>query len=332
MHSAHDRYWDIRQNKSVRIVSPVGQAQFMLSDYLSMADTRPKEWMLLCRFADTISIEGGQPELRELRRLAEHLKRSAVEPRRGNVDPVVATEVEKEIILRTAPYYAEGLGHDITPAAKLLKDYERKGPVFTQAERNLILRCAYFVGDTSETARLAGRITARNISDRDIAAVCASIETVDLNWSGLERMEGIEVIAAEGPTFRFNFENCEDPMKIYPRFAFYPGSVPEDAVLLQSGVILKPCPDDMDRWQSNLLTIDQTYTAPRYYIHTGHNRYEMAERVDGERDLKALLSGEDTLSPSIPPKPSVRDQLREAAQEISQRPPPEGKTRGGDAR
>ena len=39
-----------------------------------------------------------------------------------------------------------------------------------------------------------------------------------------------------------------------------------------------------------------------------------------------------TLLPSVPPKPSVLVQLREAAQEISQRPPPEGKTRGGDAR
>lgn len=332
MYPAHDRYWDIHQNKSARIASPVGQAQFMLTDYLSIADARPKEWMLLCRFADTISIANGQPELRELRRLAEHLKRNAVEPRCGDVDPLVAIEVEKEIIQRTAPYYTEGLGHDITPAVRMLKDYERKGPVFTQAERNLILRYAYFIGDTPGTEQLAGRIAAHNISNRDIAAVCASIETVDLEWSGLEQMEGIEVIAAEGPTFRFSFENCEDPMKIYPRFAFYPGAVPEDAVLLQSGVILQACPDDMDRWQSSLFNIDQTYTAPRHYIQTEHNRYKMAERVDEARDLEALLSDEDTLSPSIPAKPSVLEQLRDAVQEISQRPPPEGKTRGGDAR
>ena len=332
MYPAHDRYWDIHQDKSVRIASPVGQAQFMLTDYLSMADAHPKEWMLLCRFADTISIADGQMELRQLRRLAEHLKRSVANPRRSDIDPVVATEVEKEIILRTAPYYAEGLGHDIIPAARMLKDYERKDPVFTQAERNLILRYAYFVGDASGTEQLAGRIAAHNISDREIAAVCASIETVDLGWSGLDQIEGLEADVAEGPTFRFSFENCEDPMKFYPRFAFYPVTVPEDAVLLQSGVILQACPDDMERWQSSLLNIDQTYTAPRYYIQTGHNRYELAERVDEAHDLEALLSGEDMLPSSTPAKPSVRGLLREAAQEISQRPPPENKSKGGDAR
>lgn len=332
MSPAHDRYWDIHQEKSVHITSPVGQAQFMLTDYLSMADTRPKEWMLLCRFADTISIENGQPELRQLRRLAEHLKKSAVELMRGNVDPMVAVEVEKEIVLRTAPYYAEGMGHDITPAANLVKNYEQEAPVFTQAERNLILRYAYFIGDASGTEQLAKKIAAHNISDRDIAAVCASIEAVDLEWSGLEQMEGIEVITAEGPTFRFSFENCEDPMKNYPRFSFYPGVVPEDAVLLQSGVILQACPDDMDRWKSNLLNIDQTYTTPRYYIQTGHNRYEMAERVDEAHDLEASLDSEGTLLPPTPSKPSVLGQLRDAAREISQRPPPEGKAKGGEAR
>lgn len=332
MYPAHDRYWDIRQNKSVRIASPVGQAQFMLTEYLAMADAHPKEWMLLCRFADTISIADGQRELRQLRRLAEYLKRSAANPRRSSIDPEAAIEVEKEIILRTAPDYAEGLGHDITPTARRLKDYERKSPVFTQAERNLILRYAYFVGDAFRTEQLADRIAAHNISGRDIAAVCASIETVDLEWSGLEQMEGIEAEAAEGPTFRFSFENCENPMKFYPRFAFYPVTVPKDAILLDSGVILKPCPDDMERWQSSLLNIDQTYAAPRYYIQTGHNRYELAERIDEAHDLEALLSGEDAQLPSVPPKPSVLGQLREAAQEISQRPPPENKARGGDTR
>lgn len=187
MYPTHDRYWDIRQDKSVHITSPVGQAQFMLSDYLYMADKRPKEWMLLCRFADTISVENGQPELRELRQLAEHLKKSAVELMYGYVDPAVAIEVEKEIILRTAPYYAEGMGHDITPAVRMLKKYEQKAPAFTQAERNLILRYAYFVGEAPGTEQLASTVAAHNLSDREIAAVCARIETVDLEWSGLDR-------------------------------------------------------------------------------------------------------------------------------------------------
>ena len=56
MYPAHNAYWDIRHNRSVRIASPVGQAQFMLTGYLHMMDTCPKEWMLLRRFADTIQM------------------------------------------------------------------------------------------------------------------------------------------------------------------------------------------------------------------------------------------------------------------------------------
>lgn len=330
MYPAHDRYWDIRQDKSVRIASPVGQAQFMLTGYLYMAESRPKEWMLLRRFADTIGLESGQRKLRELRRLAEHLKRNDVELRRGNDDPMVAIEVEKEIVLRSAPYYADGMAHDITPAVRMLKDYEQNGPVFLQAERNLVLRYAHFIGDTPGTEQLAGKIAAHKLSARDIAAVCDSIDTVDLAWSGLERLEGIEVVAEEWPTSRFSFEICEDPMKFYLRFSFYPDNLPKDAVLLQSGVILQDCPDDVDRWQSSLLKIDQTYATPRYYIQTDRNCFEMAEKVDAH-DLEASLGKADM--PLLPQaKPSVLGQLREAAQEISQRPPPGSRSKGGEAR
>jgi len=334
MYPAHGRYWDIRQDKSVHIASPAGQAQFMLTDYLHMAGTYPNEWMLLCRFADTIQAEGGEWELRQLRRLAEHLKTHAFESTHGHVDPAVAVEVEKNIILRSAPYYAGGQGHDVTPAAKLLKDYEWKGPVFTQAERNLVLRYAYFIGDAFGVERLTSEIAERNFTNQDIAAVCADIEEVDLAWSGLEQLEGIEVDAAERPTFQFSFENCGNPVKIYPRFAFYPGAIPEEAVLLQSGVILQSSPDGEDRWQSGLLKIDQTYTAPRYYIQTDRSRYEMEERVDGA-NLEKLLNGQDRLSPLCGPalaKPSVLGRLREAAREIGQHPTTETKAKGGEAR
>ena len=71
MYPSHSSYWDIRQNRSVRIASPVGQAQFMLTDYTRMIEPRPNEWLLLCRFADTIGIEHGERELRELRHLTD---------------------------------------------------------------------------------------------------------------------------------------------------------------------------------------------------------------------------------------------------------------------
>ncbi len=277
MYAAHDAYWDIRHNRSVRIASPVGQAQFMLTGYLHMMDASPKAWMLLRRFADTIQVCDGEPELRDLRRLAEHLKKSGTDPR-------TAIAVEKEIVLRSSPYYAEGLAHDITPAARMLKDYEEKSPVFSQAERNLLLRYAYFTGDISGTERIAGRIAAHDFQTKDIAAVCAAIEAADLAWSGLESAEGIEVSAAEVPSSQFSFEDCENPSKVYPRFALYPQTVPDSAVLLQNGVILTACPEDQELWQSGLMRIDQTYVQPRYYIQTGPISYEMADIVEQDMD------------------------------------------------
>ncbi len=185
------------------------------TDYTHMIEPRPNEWLLLCRFADTIGIEHGSRELRELRQLAEYLDKSCFEGLNGYVNPVVATEIEKEIILRSTPYYAHGLGHDIAPAVRLLKDYEQNGPVFTQAERNLILTCAYFMGSIRDTEQIAGRMAAHDFSNRDIASACIAIEAVNLEWSGLGQMEGLEMGAAKCPTLQFSFENCEEPMKAY---------------------------------------------------------------------------------------------------------------------
>ena len=339
MYPSHSSYWDIRQNRSVRIASPVGQAQFILTDYTHMIEPRPNEWLLLCRFADTIGIEHGSRELRELRQLAEYLDKSCFEGLNGYVNPVVATEIEKEIILRSAPYYAHGLGHDITPAARLLKDYEQNGPVFTQAERNLILTYAYFMGSIRDTEQIAGRMAAHDFSSRDIAAACIAIEAVNLEWSGLGQMEGLEMGAAKCPTLQFSFENCEDPMKVYPRFAFYPTLFPHGGELLQNGVVIRPCPDAPGRWQSDLWKIDQTYTAPRYYTEIGCGVFHLAEYVDidNPQDLEASVN-KGCIIPrqpenlSVAHRKSVRGQLREAAREVSQRPPSEERPKGGGAR
>lgn len=339
MYPAHDRYWDIRQGRSVRIPSPVGQAQFVISWYTERAKNSPNEWMLLSRFADTIGIEHGEREVRQLYRLAEHLKKQAFEYWNGYVNPAVAIETEKEIILRSSPYYTEGLGHDITPTVRLLRSYEDKAPVFTQAERNLILTYAYFMGDAMGTEQLAENIAAHNFSDRDIAVTCARIEGVNLEWSGLEQLEGLETAAAEHPSFRFSFQDCENPMKSYPRFTFYPTILPQDAELLQNGVVIRPCSDELDQWQSALQKIDQTYTAPRYYTKTDSGRYKAAEYVDVDNphDLAASVSGgcfmplrEEDLS--ITQKKSIRGQLRKTVQEIGQRAPSENKGKGGEAR
>lgn len=290
MYAAYDSYWDIRHNRKVHIASPVGQALFMLTGYLHMMDTSPKEWMLLRRFADTIEICDGDSELRELRRLAEYLKKSGFELKHGDANPAVAIAVEKEIVLRSSPYYAEGLAHDITPAARILKDYENRDPVFTQAERNLLLRYVHFTGNISETERIAARIAAHDFPKQEIVAVCAAIEAADFEWSGLQSLEGIEVRAAEEPSSRFSLEGCEDPMRIYPPFALYPQTVPYGAVLLQNGIFLTACPEDRGLWQSALMTIDHIYVQPRYYIQTGLSCYEMSDIVEQEEALSQPAS------------------------------------------
>ncbi len=180
MYPSHESYWDISKDRAVHIASTISQAQFMLTEYIHRAKTSPNEWLLLCRFADTVSAWEGQSELRDLRRFAEHLKNSCFESLYGYVNPVVAVEAEKEIILRTVPDYGESQGHDIAPAARLLKDYEQNGPVFTQAERNLILTYAYFMGDSLGTQQIASKMAAHDFSNRDIAVTCASIEAVNL--------------------------------------------------------------------------------------------------------------------------------------------------------
>ena len=339
MYPEHDRYWDIRQDRSVHIASPVGQAQFMISQYASRAKNSPNEWMLLRRFADTIGIEHGVGELRELRRLAEYLKSNCFELLYGHVNPAVAIETEKEIVLRSAPYYSEGLGHDIAPAARILRDYEDKAPAFTPAERNLILTYAYFMGDSFGTKRLASSIAAHDLSDRDIAVICAHIEEVNLEWSGVEKLEGLEIGTAEHPVFRLDLQGCEDPMKSYPPFAFYHITLPQDAKLLQNGVIVRPCSDEPNRWQSALWKIDQTYMAPRYYMKTGSGRFEIAQYVDVDRpqDLEKSVRAGCTVPPqeegvSIVPKKSVREQLRKAEREIDQRPVSKEHSKGGEAR
>lgn len=311
----------------------------MIFQYANLARNSPNEWMLLRRFADTIGIEHSTKELRELRRFAEYLKRNSFELMYDHVNPVVAIEVEKEIVLRSAPYYSEGLGRDISSAARILRDYEDKTPVFTQAERNLVLTYSYFMGDAYGTEQLASSIAAHDFSDRDIAVTCARIEEVNLEWSGVERLEGLKINATEHPTFRLDLQNCEDPMKSYPRFSFFHINLPRDAELLQNGVVICPCADEPDRWQSALWKIDQTYMAPRYYIKTGGGSFEMAEYVDVDRpqDLEKSVSAGCSVplradNVSIVPKKSVRKQLRKTTQEIGQQSASIEHSKGGEGR
>ena len=155
----------------------------------------------------------------------------------------------------------------------------------------------------------------------------------------MENLEGLEIDTAEHPLFRVDLRNCEDPMKSYPRFSFYHVILPQDTELLQNGVVIQPCADDPERWQSALWKIDQTYMAPRYYIKTDGGRFETAEYVDVDRpqDLEKSVSAGCLVPPqvddlSIVPKKSIRAQLRKTAQEISQQSASKEHSKGGESR
>ena len=93
---AHDKFYSLQQQRTVSIASPVGQAQFYLGGVFPWPG-RPEEQLLLCRFANTIDISCGEPELRQLKRLRRHLDNSRFEKKHGHANPLVAREVEREI-------------------------------------------------------------------------------------------------------------------------------------------------------------------------------------------------------------------------------------------
>ena len=74
-------------------------------------------------------------------------------------------------------------------------------------------------------------------------------------------------------------------------------------------------------------------------MEAGRGRFELAEYVDidNPHDLEASVC-KGCIIPrqpegmSIVPRKSIRGQLRDAAREVGQRPPPEGKAKGDEAR
>ena len=268
-------YYDISRDQTVPIRSPVGQARF----FLSAARDRiraPNEWLLLCRYANTIDISCGGHELRQLKRLAQHLERCDFEKRCGHVDPVVARMVEREIVLRQEEGFAAG--YDLSPAMELLEEYEQKAPVFSQPERNLILRDAFFFRDQIRTAKIADAFCEKQLSPYGIERLCRELEEAERERAGVETMEGLQYLQAEAPGVRgMNLKDCEDPQAHYPPFTYYPPcDQPADSIVLSNGVILLP--DQKDWFCSALQKVDQTFTALHFYKSEKHCVFEIADQ------------------------------------------------------
>lgn len=270
---SHQSYYDPYQMRTVPIRSIVGQTQFYLSGVLARRRA-PEENLLLCRYANTIDESCGQFELRQLKRLVEHLNLKRFEQRSGYVDPVLAREVEKEIVLRSEPDYAEG--HDLTPAMRLLEEYEREGPAFTQPERNLLLRAQFCSGNMNWVEGIAQDFREKQCSRRKIIDICQTLEQAELSWVGLDTMDGLSYLPTYPPGFNMDLRNCEDPMKHYPPFAHYPHlHMPKGSCVLLNGTLLRPAQDGW--WRSGIKRVDQTFTAPHFYKADGQQGFEIAD-------------------------------------------------------
>lgn len=293
---SHQAFYDLRQMRSVPIRSIVGQTQFYLGGVLPQVGG-PEERLLLCRYANTIDESCGQLELRQLKRLVQHLELKISERRFGHVDPVVAREVEKEIVLRSEPDYAAG--HDLTPAMRLLDGYERDGPAFTQPERNLLLRAQFCSGDPAWVEKIAQDFMAKQCSRRKVIDICRTLEQAELSWVGLETMDGLTCLPTRAPGFPMDLKNCEDPTTHYPPFARYPAlNLPERSVVLLNGTLLRPTQDGW--WRSGLRRVDQTFTAPHFYKADEEMGFEIAdeeyrflfqqEQAEPEQDMTMGMS------------------------------------------
>lgn len=273
----YNHFWNLAQNRMVYIESPIGQAQYYLAGRKRAFQTNPGEWLLLCRYADTIGTGDGEYELRQLDRLAQYFSGRGFESRNGYVYPPAAREVEKEIVaLNESADFVDG--YDMTRAMRLLAKYESSKAIFSQPERNLLLHYAFCTGDHGRVEEIAGLLAAKAFSRKMVVEACTEIEAAHLGWIGLETMDGLKIPATSGPGCGVSLSGCETPNKIYPRYALYPSSVlPPDSEVLQNGTLLFRCPMEKEWFRSGLRKVDQTFTVPCHYKRVGMGRYEIAE-------------------------------------------------------
>ena len=274
----YNHFWSMNQDRMVFIASVVGQAQYLLHRYSGNARRHPREWLLLCRFADTIEPGDSNDKLQQLERFARNFDSRGFETLHGYVYPPAAREIEREIVPRLFPESAAG--HDMTPAMRLLEKYEEARPAFSQPERNLLLMYAFCTGDYDHMEEIACMMAAKEFARRKVIEACGEVETAQLEWAERETLDGLTLGAVDRPHDYFDAEGCEFPGRRYPRFAFYPAEhLPREAKLLQTGAVLFPCPSGDGWWRSGLRRVDQTFTAPHHFKRTGGEleEYEYAD-------------------------------------------------------
>ena len=271
---SYSSYYDICQDRTIHIRSVTGQVQFFLGDARKWI-SGPNEWLLVCRFANMIGNSDGMYGLSQLMDLTSYLERCQFEDKNGYVKPVVAREIEKAIIQQQ--YRIESMtGYDLTPAMYLLAEYERRTPVFSQPERNLILRDAFFFGDQARSMDIADAFRGKRLSPYGIEKLCRELEEVEREWSGVESMEGLQYMQTDFPGSGMILGDCEDPRTRYTPFACYPShTVPRNSFILPDGVILVR---DQKHWfYSAPQKVDQTFTALHFYKMVINGLFEIAD-------------------------------------------------------
>lgn len=217
-------------------------------------------------------------DVRKFLSLVDHLHQSRHEFRTGYAHPLLAAEIEKEIISREAPESAAGVGLDMTPAVRLLRKYEEQKPVFTQAERNLLLSYAFYIGGHCWIEEAAQSMAAHTFREPEIVEACQKIEQAQMDCCGLSTLDGIESQKAQWPTSRFDFNGCESPVKVYEPYALYlTDELPADSLLLWNGMVLQRSEAGDGWWDSGLRKIDQTYTAPHHWKRAEDGCFQIAD-------------------------------------------------------
>ncbi len=286
------KFFDFRKQRSFTIASIVAQVYFYLKPFLnSLNSYAPEEGLLLARYGETIDIGHGDLELDQLAQLTDYLVNRKFEKKHGYVDPIVAREVEREIVLRKIPEDV-ARGYDIRPVTVLLGEYERCGPVFTQPERNLLYRFHFYLGDRFKTESLAESFYEKRCTEQDIIGICRRLEAVELEWNGMNSIEGVCFYRTAFPGGPLDLEDCENPSKVYPPFALFPKNImPNERLLLSNGTLVKRM--EKDWWHSDYRQLGGTYTAPHFFLSNEKDEFVVADMEYQELFCQETLPEED---------------------------------------
>lgn len=233
-------FLDVGTGEYIPIFSLPGQARRILECIEGQFMRCPEEWLLLCRLASTIQYDSNEENILELLNLSSYFRRKRYEEQYGHAEPYFAWQIEQKIVLCQAKQLEMTDGCDAGLPIAFWRKYELDNPgVFRQADRNLLLRYACYIGNNDLLDALAHGLSTKAINPEVIPEVCKQIERVYLERCGLSQTDGMEIDAAESPSDEFDYGDYNSELQ--PAYVFWPKKgLTEDSVLLTDGSILLP--------------------------------------------------------------------------------------------